>query len=76
MSDPGRQVVDMTGIEGNYDASMDIPLTEILAMARAAGLDIPGAPPPGANQGNTLPADPGARGNIRSRSCSGDVISL
>ncbi|HEY1759871.1 MAG TPA: TIGR03435 family protein [Bryobacteraceae bacterium] len=43
----GRQVVDMTGIQGNYDASLEISLAEILALARSAGMDIP-APPPGA----------------------------
>src|SRR6478672_12704161 len=37
----GRQVVDMTGIEGNYDASLDLSLAEIIAMARAVGMDIP-----------------------------------
>ena len=49
----GRQVVDMTGIEGNYDASIDLSLAELLAMARAAGADIPGGAPGG----------PGGRGN-------------
>ena len=37
----GRQVVDMTEIKGNYDASVDLSLMEIIAMARAAGADIP-----------------------------------
>ncbi len=37
----GRQVVDMTGIQGNYDATVDLGLAEIIAMARAAGADIP-----------------------------------
>jgi uncharacterized protein (TIGR03435 family) len=40
----GKQVVDMTGIQGNYDATVDLGLAEIIAMARAAGVDIPGAP--------------------------------
>ena len=31
----GRQVVDMTGIQGNYDATVDLGLAEIIAMARA-----------------------------------------
>lgn len=47
----GRQVVDMTGIKGNYDATIEISLAEILALARAAGADIPA----------TLPSGPGAR---------------
>ena len=36
----GRQVVDMTGIKGNYDASVELSLLELIAMARAAGADI------------------------------------
>ncbi len=63
----GRQVVDMTGIKGNYDASVDIALTELLAMARNAGLDIPaGATNGGAGgQGNSpaVAADPGGGGS-------------
>jgi uncharacterized protein (TIGR03435 family) len=40
----GRQIVDMTGIKGNYEASLDISLADLMAMARNAGVDIPGAP--------------------------------
>jgi uncharacterized protein (TIGR03435 family) len=36
----GRQIVDMTGIQGNYDASLEISLAEIIAMARSAGVDV------------------------------------
>jgi uncharacterized protein (TIGR03435 family) len=47
-----RQVVDMTGIKGNYDASIDLSLAEVIAMARAAGADIPpGAPGTGGGAG-------------------------
>ena len=38
-----RQIVDMTGIKGNYDASLEISIAEIAAMARAAGANIPAA---------------------------------
>ena len=59
-----RQVVDMTGIQGNYDASLEISLVEILALARAAGVDIPvgaagGAGGPAGN-GAAVASDPGA----------------
>jgi uncharacterized protein (TIGR03435 family) len=58
-----RQVVDMTGIQGNYDASLEISLAEILALARAAGVDIPAGAPggPGGAAGNApaAAADPG-----------------
>ena len=56
----GRQVMDMTGIQGNYDASIELSLAEILAMARAAGADIPAGPPPGAPGG--APGGPGGPG--------------
>lgn len=61
----GRQVVDMTGIKGNYDASVDIALTELLAMARNAGLDIPAGATGGAGAqgGPAVAADPGGGGS-------------
>jgi uncharacterized protein (TIGR03435 family) len=37
-----RQVVDMTGLKGNYQVSLDLSLSDLLAMARSRGLDIPG----------------------------------
>jgi len=52
----GRQVVDMTEIKGNYDASIELSLAELIAMARAAGADIPGGGPagtPGGGRGGT-----------------------
>ena len=64
----GRQVVDMTGIKGNYDATVELSLAELIAMARAAGADIPGAPagtPGGAGgRGGDVPlaSDPGGGG--------------
>jgi len=60
----GRQVVDMTGIKGNYDASIDLSLMEMLAMARAAGADIPVGAPGGAGGGGNVPvaSDPGGGG--------------
>ena len=54
----GRQVVDMTGIQGNYDATVDLGLAEIIAMARAAGADIPVGAPAGTAGGA------GGRGNV------------
>ena len=65
----GRQVVDMTGITGNYDASIDLSLAELIAMARAAGAEIPAGGPAGApggagGRGNPVPvaSDPGGGG--------------
>jgi uncharacterized protein (TIGR03435 family) len=60
----GRQIVDMTGIQGNYDASLEISLAEILAMARAVGAEIPGLPGGGAAPGNPgVASDPGVGGS-------------
>jgi uncharacterized protein (TIGR03435 family) len=60
----GRQVVDMTGIKGNYDASIELSLVEILAMARAAGADIPVGAPGGAGEKGNVPvaSDPAGGG--------------
>ena len=65
----GRQVVDMTETKGNYDASIELSLMELIAMARAAGADIPGGGPAGApggagGRGGDVPAasDPGGGG--------------
>jgi uncharacterized protein (TIGR03435 family) len=56
----------MTGIQGNYDASVDLSLVELIAMARAAGADIPagaGAPRPAGGPGDVpTAADPGGSG--------------
>jgi len=60
----GRQVVDMTGITGNYDASVELSLLQLIAMARAAGADIPVGAPGGAGGPGNVPvaADPGGGG--------------
>ena len=58
-----RQVVDMTGLKGNYQVAVEFPIADLMAMARAQGF---GPPPTGAASGaaaNALPAmaasDPG-----------------
>ena len=60
----GRQVVDMTGIQGNYDAQVDLSLVEVIAMARAAGADLPAGAPGGAAGRGDVPvaSDPGMGG--------------
>ena len=37
----GRQVVDMTGLKGNYQIAVDLSLADLIAMARAMGIDKP-----------------------------------
>ncbi len=58
-----RRVVDMTGIEGNYDASLEISIAEMMAMAKSSGGDIPGPaqPAPSASAGEA--SDPGSGGS-------------
>jgi uncharacterized protein (TIGR03435 family) len=60
----GRQVVDMTGIKGNYDATVELSLMEMVAMAKAAGADIPaGAPGAAGGRGDvSVASDPGGGG--------------
>jgi uncharacterized protein (TIGR03435 family) len=47
-----RPVLDMTELKGNYQVSLDLPMEDVLILARrqaaALGIDMP-APPPGAN---------------------------
>ena len=61
----GRQVVDMTGIKGNYDASVELSLLELIAMARAAGADIPAGVPggPGGPANPAVASDPSGGGS-------------
>jgi uncharacterized protein (TIGR03435 family) len=61
----GRQVVDMTGIKGNYDATVEVSLAELIAMARASGADIPaGVTDGGGGRGNVpVASDPGGGGS-------------
>lgn len=59
----GRQVVDMTDVKGNYDASLELSLTDILALVRAQGMEIPAAVGAGAGRGGTgVASDPSGGG--------------
>lgn len=57
----GRRVIDRTGLDGNYDASIEVSLADLLAVAREAGVLAGG---PGGAPGGNLPvaADPGGGG--------------
>ena len=63
----GRQVVDMTGLKGNYQVAVDISLADIMAMARAQGFNLPMAPPgggaPGASPASEA-SDPGGGSTV------------
>jgi uncharacterized protein (TIGR03435 family) len=43
----GRQVVDMTGLKGSYQVTLNISLADLLASAKAQGIDIPAPRPAG-----------------------------
>ena len=43
-----RPVIDMTGLKGRYDLTLDVGFADMLALARAAGINIPMQTPPGA----------------------------
>lgn len=51
----GRQVVDMTELKGHYEVALNIPLEDLMNMARAAGMDVPGGP--GRSETAGSPAD-------------------
>jgi len=55
----GRQVVDMTGLKGNYQVALDLSLAELMAMAREsareAGISLP-MPPAGGGGEDVSPA--------------------
>jgi len=63
----GRQVVDMTGLKGNYQVAIEFSLADVIAAARAQGLN-PGMSPAGGGGADTSPAmaasDPGGGSTV------------
>jgi len=59
----GRQVVDMTGLKGNYEVSVEISFADLMALARSQG-NVP--PPPSGGSANAAPvaSDPGGGTSI------------
>ena len=56
----GHQVVDMTGLKGSYEITVDFSIADILANARAQGINVPGAPAGGGGVGEA--SDPSGGG--------------
>ncbi|HWE50405.1 MAG TPA: TIGR03435 family protein [Bryobacteraceae bacterium] len=54
----GSQIVDMTGIQGNYEASLDVSLADLMNMARSMGMNVPPAGPGVGNQTAGSQAEP------------------
>jgi uncharacterized protein (TIGR03435 family) len=55
----GRQVVDMTGLTGNYELAVEFSLSDLVTSLRDQGLDIPGRPGGDGGGGGSAAADPG-----------------
>jgi uncharacterized protein (TIGR03435 family) len=55
----GRQVVDMTGLKGNYDLEVDFSLNDLVASLHAQGIAIPGGP-----RGGGSASDPGGDSTV------------
>jgi uncharacterized protein (TIGR03435 family) len=55
-----RQVVDMTGLTGNYQVAVNISLADLLASAKAQGMNIPTPPASTGASGNSSTAAPEA----------------
>ena len=55
-----RQVVDMTGLKGNYQVAVDISMADAMAAARSQGINLPTPPPGGGEAGlpDSLASDP------------------
>ena len=47
----GRKIVDMTELKGYYQVALDFSLAELMAMARAQGMDVPTLPGAGGTPG-------------------------
>jgi len=60
----GRQIVDMTGLKGHYAVSLSIPFSDLIAMARAQGMDVPNLPASGVPSGTAAASDPSGNGSM------------
>lgn len=62
MSGNGMQVIDRTELQGNYQVSVEIALSDLMAGIRDAGIDLPVAPRPSGGSGSgpaAAASDPG-----------------
>jgi uncharacterized protein (TIGR03435 family) len=53
----GRQVVDLTGLNGNYDLAVDFSLSDLVSSLRDQGIEIPTGPASASS--GAMPSDPG-----------------
>jgi uncharacterized protein (TIGR03435 family) len=59
----GRQVVDLTGLTGNYQAAVDFSLTDLMSSLRDQGIAIPTGPQ-GGGPGGGGASDPGGAATV------------
>ncbi|MDP9051995.1 MAG: TIGR03435 family protein [Acidobacteriota bacterium] len=74
----GRQVVDQTGLKGNYEVTVSFALSELVSSLRDSGIDIPGAPPPsgGDPAGDSTIADALGKLGLKMQGTKADVEQL
>ncbi len=60
----GRQVIDMTGLKGSYEVSLEFSLADMMAAARAQGFDMPGGGGGTAPAGAAEASDPGGGSSV------------
>jgi uncharacterized protein (TIGR03435 family) len=58
----GRQVVDLTGLKGNYDFAVEFSLAELVGSLRESGIDIPVRA--GGGEVSSVASDPGADATV------------
>jgi uncharacterized protein (TIGR03435 family) len=54
----GQQVVDLTGLTGNYEVAVEISFADLMALARSQGDAPPPAPPSGSASAAPVASDP------------------
>ena len=56
----GRQIVDMTGLKGQYQAAVDVGLMDLVSSMHSQGIEIPVGPRGGGDGGASDPGEGGA----------------
>jgi uncharacterized protein (TIGR03435 family) len=59
-----RPVVDMTDLKGNYQVALDIPLADLMAMARSVMPELAGAATPPAGEPAGIASEPGGATSV------------
>ena len=57
----GTQIVDMTGLTGHYNVTIDLSLADLMKVAQSMGINVPAR---GGDPGAPVAADPGQSSSI------------